>query len=221
MGKLRTKEFLPFDNTMQKIFKLFIFLLFTHNASATITIADSGIRFPSEPDQWYSSSFAPGFEYMAHLQVLFDNLDLCTGNSTVTRPADNVPVVLLARRDTCDDWTKIQFAKTRVQPRFVVQYLIIYETDEEIPMDQKLLPSQKNIAKNQIYGLTDVDTGVLHVGASTGKALLQIVDGETYHTRSSGGTRVLLNGLSSSRIERQAMLRKVLFWFGITFLVSG
>jgi len=228
---------------------LFLLPFLTHNlvvVIATITIADTGARYPSEPDHWYSGHFIPGVNYMAHLQYLEHNLDVCpitTEKFSVKRPIDNFPVVLLARRNGCADWTKIQTVKQEIDPAGVVQFIIIYDTEDDeddiipvYPEKQQLAFSpiietvfQKNKQTNKqteawltthLYD-DNINMGVLHVSASIGNDLLRIILQESNYTREMGGTQLLLNGESSSNTERQYFLRKALFWFGISFLVSG
>eukprot|EP00547_Thalassionema_nitzschioides_P006929 CAMPEP_0194201242 /NCGR_PEP_ID=MMETSP0156-20130528/1556_1 /TAXON_ID=33649 /ORGANISM="Thalassionema nitzschioides, Strain L26-B" /LENGTH=369 /DNA_ID=CAMNT_0038926375 /DNA_START=348 /DNA_END=1457 /DNA_ORIENTATION=- len=162
---------------------------------------------------------------MAHLQVFQDNLDLCNpaSNLTVTVPMDKIPVVLLARRDACDDWTKIKIAKTKIHPHNLVEFLILYDIDDdEVLMERKLRSPTGDLPQITFSDFDDgLNMGVLHVSSSTGNALLSTILHESMHTRLSGGTRLLLDGESSSRAERQAMLRKALFWSGITFLITG
>mmetsp|Transcript_12092 Transcript_12092/g.18559 ORF Transcript_12092/g.18559 Transcript_12092/m.18559 type:complete len:416 (-) Transcript_12092:164-1411(-) len=210
---------------MLSLLPLWILFSVIKNSIATITIADTGMHYPSEPDRWYSAHFAPGYEYMAHLQAFSYDIDLCDPNAnlTVTVPMDRMPVVLLASRDSCDDWTKIKIAKTKIQPPGVVEFLIIYDiVDEEVSVERKLRTPKGGIPQNPYSDFYDgVNIGVLHVSSSTGNALFSAIAQESIHTRLSGGTRLLLDGESSSRAERQAMLRKALFWSGITFLISG
>lgn len=210
---------------MRSPLSLLLFFFALQNAFATITIADTGVRYPSEPDRWYSARFATGYEYMAHLQVFEDNLDLCnpTSNLTVNVPKDKMPIVLLARRDACDDWTKIKVAKTKVHPPNLVEFLIIYDIDDdESSIERKLRSPTDGVPQIPFSDFDDgLNMGVLHVSSHTGNALLSTIRHESIHTRLSGGTRLLLDGESSSRAERQAMLRKALFWSGITFLITG
>jgi len=228
---------------------LFLLSFLTHNVVvvvATVAIADTGVRYPSEPDRWYSGHFIPGVNYMAHLQYLEHNLDLCPGVSTkkftVKRPNDNFPVVLLAQRSGCVDWTRIQTAKQQTDPAGVVQFVIIYDAEDDedenaiIPVNPEKEQQTASSIMEQIFNnignqerrlLTadtyddNVNMGVLHVSASTGSDLLRTILQESNHTREMGGTRLLLNGETDSSMERQDFLRKALFYFGICFLVSG
>lgn len=160
------------------LFLLPFLILFSviKNSIATITIADTGVHYPSEPDRWYSAHFAPGYEYMAHLQAFSYDIDLCDPNAnlTVTVPTDRVPVVLLASRDSCDDWTKIKIAKTKIQPPDVVEFLIIYDIDdEEVSVERKLRTPKGDIPQNPYSNFyDDVNIGVLHVSSSTGNGTM-------------------------------------------------
>jgi hypothetical protein len=67
-----------------------------HTAVATITMAGTGERFATKPDPILGERLTDGYEYMARLQHLDDNLDLCpTGNGrnpyNITVPSDGLP----------------------------------------------------------------------------------------------------------------------------------
>lgn len=66
-------------------------------ASATIIVAGSGERFATRPDTTIGERLTDGYEYMARLQRLDDNLDLCPNTDTepytynITVPPDGLP----------------------------------------------------------------------------------------------------------------------------------
>lgn len=66
-------------------------------ASATVIMVGSGERFATRPDAMIGERLTDGYEYMARLQRLDDNLDLCpTGDSepytyNITVPPDGLP----------------------------------------------------------------------------------------------------------------------------------
>ena len=101
-------------------------------ASSTITIAGTGQHFSSRPDRIVGSSWMDGVEYMARMQLIDSDPDLCPlpsdddQNFTVTRPADGLPVVLLVRGHSCLDATKVDVALSKIRPKGVVKYMIIY-----------------------------------------------------------------------------------------------
>lgn len=118
--------------TMTSLLLLLSMAVLLQTASATITIADTGERFPSHPDRLVGTRWMEGYEYMARLQVIERDLDLCSTvndklNLTVSVPSDGLPVVLVTRGDDCSDLTKVQTALSRIEPKGVVKYLVIYD----------------------------------------------------------------------------------------------
>jgi hypothetical protein len=174
-----------------------------HTAHATITIAGTGVRFPSRPGRLAGSRWMEGYEYMARLQLLEEqaNMDLCYSsdsdsdstadhkkNFTVTKPSDGLPVVLLVSGDHCSDAVKVEVAMSKIRPKSTVSYLIIYDTDPNTETVNTAAPSNRhwhywhgdnsqNDYENHIK--------VLHVTWKTGNGTLRyntVQYAYTYHT---------------------------------------
>lgn len=218
-------------------------LLFSSVADATITIAGTGERFPSYPDRLIGSKFLEGFEYMARLQYIPDDLDVCpsfqpVSNITIVPPRDGLPVVLLARGDYCSDYTKLQVAQSMIHPTGVVKYLIIYnpptdysgsviqanrrklmekEEDKNVIQSTEVLGRQLR-HKDHTHG-ADIKIGVLHVSSAVGQELLHLLENQQEQIRQYGGPRLLLDGHSSNATS--AFLKSVLFWIGLSLMLSG
>jgi hypothetical protein len=100
--------------------------------SSTITIAGTGEHFPSRPDHTVGNGWMDGVEYMARMQFIDRNPDLCPLDSnpnatiTIVPPSDGLPVALLVRGDSCVGATKVEVALSRIRPKGIVKYLIIY-----------------------------------------------------------------------------------------------
>lgn len=72
-----------------------LFVVFPWLTTATITVTESGQRFPSRPDHLVGQKFADGFEYMARLQFIHSNLNLCPNeDNTIHVPTDGLPGML-------------------------------------------------------------------------------------------------------------------------------
>jgi hypothetical protein len=167
---------------------------------ATITVADTGEHFDSTPDRLVGIHWMEGYEYMARMQVLAHDRDLCPTdlpqNFTVSRPPDGLPVVLLVRGDYCSDYAKVQMAANNIQPPGVVRYLIIYHSvfsdmshrllfEDQLPGSQVsnkesslkdtlpvIIPAEWNILSRH-HGLYQDKIGVLHVSLQTGNGKLR------------------------------------------------
>jgi len=114
---------------------IFILLQLSSMASATITVTETGQRFPSRPDHLVGQKFEDGFEYMARLQFIHSNLYLCPhNNNTIQVPNDGLPVALLAKSGGCSYEEKALFASLNIHPQNnIVKYIIIYD-DETSPI---------------------------------------------------------------------------------------
>jgi len=112
-----------------------ILLQLSSMASATITVTETGQRFPSRPDHLVGQKFEDGFEYMARLQYIHSNLNLCPhNNNTIHVPNDGLPVALLAKSGGCSYEEKALFASLNIHPQNnIVKYIIIYD-DETSPI---------------------------------------------------------------------------------------
>jgi len=112
-----------------------LFVVFPWLTTATITVTESGQRFPSRPDHLVGQKFADGFEYMARLQFIHSNLNLCPNeDNTIHVPTDGLPVALLAKSGGCSYEEKAKFASLNIQPQNnIVKYVIIYD-DETRPI---------------------------------------------------------------------------------------
>ncbi|KAL7566290.1 hypothetical protein ACA910_013619 [Epithemia clementina (nom. ined.)] len=99
-------------------------------ARAMITVVDSGKRYASRQDQYYGPTFRKGYQYMARLQLLSENRQLCpnqnSNNTTydVVEPIDGYPVALLVHSGGCSFMEKINFVRDFVKPSRAVKYLI-------------------------------------------------------------------------------------------------
>mmetsp|Transcript_13131 Transcript_13131/g.18888 ORF Transcript_13131/g.18888 Transcript_13131/m.18888 type:complete len:534 (-) Transcript_13131:1153-2754(-) len=115
---------------------LFLFVLLSSPSltDATITVQNTGETYPSYPDRLIGGRFVEGHPYMARLQYLPSDIDLCPPygtskvNLTVVQPHDKLPVALLVRGDTCSDYTKLEVAQQLVHPIGSVKFIIIYNT---------------------------------------------------------------------------------------------
>mmetsp|Transcript_28569 Transcript_28569/g.47278 ORF Transcript_28569/g.47278 Transcript_28569/m.47278 type:complete len:441 (+) Transcript_28569:257-1579(+) len=210
-------------------------------STATITIAGTGARFASHPDRRVGTRWMEGYEYMARLQLLDYDLDLCSmddnNNTVVPVPTDGLPVVLVTRGDDCSDMQKVETALARIQPRGIVQYLIIYNDAVHPPVGRRQLtddqPEQQHETHydEHMYDHHGVQwphrhhsndyehrMGVLHVSYKTGNALVNIIRDQSPQDEAYGGPRVLLDGSASSE---GTFVRNLLFWFGITVMMAG
>ena len=80
---------------------LLLLVLVTQTADATITEVATGKHWNSEPDKKLGQRLWQGYEYVAHLQYVRSNLQLCplpsegNGNQprmwNITRPLDSTP----------------------------------------------------------------------------------------------------------------------------------
>jgi len=98
---------------------------------ASITVMDSGERYKSRPDHHYGRAFHRGYEYMARIQHLPENLSLCPSsygpdrfNLTIV-PQDKSPVALLASNMGCPLDEKVKFALEKIYPKGIVKYLVV------------------------------------------------------------------------------------------------
>ena len=120
----------------------------SHVVQASITIKETGQRFPSHQETSIQGTkrFWKGYEYMGRLQYIPNNLSLCWPSKgtvgdvpseyryNLTIPPDGLPVALLVRGGRCSLEEKLQVAKEALVPSGLVHYLIIDTTsvdDEE------------------------------------------------------------------------------------------
>lgn len=103
------------------------------SCKASITVMDSGDRYKSRPDHFYGRAFHRGYEYMARMQHIAENLSLCPSpfgpgpervNLTVV-PPDKSPVALLASNMGCPLDEKVKFVTEMIYPKGVVKYLVV------------------------------------------------------------------------------------------------
>jgi hypothetical protein len=98
---------------------------------ATITVIDTGKRFASHQDHSLGKRLWKGYEYMARLQYINGNLQLCPSehgqNHTykLLVPEDGLPVALLVRAGGCSLDAKADFVLKNVSPPGLVKYLIV------------------------------------------------------------------------------------------------
>lgn len=127
------------------LFLLGFWMSMAQTCQATITVVDSGHKYASrqnlklaDDNQTYQRMWK-GYEYKARLQYVDGNLPLCPDprnpdqKYNLTAPRDGGSVALLVRQDGgCSLEQKIQFALHNLEPRHLVQYLIIdgYDSQE-------------------------------------------------------------------------------------------
>mmetsp|Transcript_7826 Transcript_7826/g.11494 ORF Transcript_7826/g.11494 Transcript_7826/m.11494 type:complete len:635 (-) Transcript_7826:48-1952(-) len=129
------------------LWPLFLLSLFFQCTSATITLSESGKQYQSFPETSFGNSLSYGYEYVARLQVLPNDLYLCknytnkddrSDRDEIIVPADNVPVAILARQGRCTTMEKAATASTmHISPLYnipkeTIQFLIIYDGDDDI-----------------------------------------------------------------------------------------
>jgi hypothetical protein len=135
------------------LYVVLIILQLATLTTATITTAGTGERYASHPDRQVGTRWMEGYEYMARLQMIPHDLDLCgtdpSKNLTVTVPTDGLPVVLLTRGDDCSDTTKVQTALSRILPKGVVKYLIIYNGAVHPPLGRRSRRSLEAVTDQQ------------------------------------------------------------------------
>jgi len=218
--------------------RLVLQLVSLHTVMATITMAGSGARFESKPDPILGERLTDGYEYMARLQHLADNLDLCPSAPTIqyniTVPPDGLPVVLLARGAYCSDVSKARMASLNMLPRHVVKYLIIYDSDDSSLFHYNDIESiHLSGSKTVIEGTTaeglehkraspprytkDINVYVLHTSLLSGVELLHILLSQDAADLQMGGPRVLLDG----KTMNDDRLKNVLFGVAIAVMISG
>ena len=97
-----------------------------------ITISESGKRYASRQDKYYGPKFRRGYQYLARLQYVEQNIELCpTGANTtydLIKPFDGLPIALLIRPGKCSFREKLKFVKENVNPGGLVKYLIFDST---------------------------------------------------------------------------------------------
>ncbi len=105
---------------------------------ASISILDSGITFDSRPERSVGHSLARGYNYLGRLQYLPDNISLCPDDRDPSRkfqiikPADAVPVALIASSGKCSLKEKALVATTMIEPPNLVQYLILNDPTKRL-----------------------------------------------------------------------------------------
>jgi len=122
---------------------LLLFVSCWQSSQAVITIMDTGQRFRSREEET-GKHLWQGYEYMARLQIIEGNLNLCpdpddTENknkrANVTNPVDDLPVALLVRGGGgCTLQQKVDFALQNIDPPGLVKYMILNDatTEEEL-----------------------------------------------------------------------------------------
>eukprot|EP00522_Entomoneis_paludosa_P014444 CAMPEP_0172459624 /NCGR_PEP_ID=MMETSP1065-20121228/33397_1 /TAXON_ID=265537 /ORGANISM="Amphiprora paludosa, Strain CCMP125" /LENGTH=623 /DNA_ID=CAMNT_0013214371 /DNA_START=319 /DNA_END=2190 /DNA_ORIENTATION=- len=115
--------------TLFRLIALAVVAMLPCSTTATITVLDSGKRYASRQDRFYGPLFWKGYQYMARLQYVEDNLSLCpepfNRTHTLQTPVDNLPVALLVRSGGCTLKEKVEYIKQFVRPASVVNFLIV------------------------------------------------------------------------------------------------
>lgn len=109
-------------------------------ARGTITVMDTGERFPSRQDSQYGPLLWKGYQYAGRLQRIEGNLPLCPPTADdgdddddetppqkvrLAVPSDGLPVALLGRKGTCSTLDKLNYIRNHVEPANLVHYLIL------------------------------------------------------------------------------------------------
>lgn len=119
------------DRSRAALFAALMALWMPLYCRASITVMESGERYKSRPDHLYGRAFHRGYEYMARLQHMPENLSLCPSpsgpekvNLTVV-PPDKSPVALLASNMGCPLDKKVKFVTENIYPKGVVKYIVV------------------------------------------------------------------------------------------------
>jgi len=201
-----------------------------------VTVASTGDRYNSYPDRLIGLRFMEGYAYDARLQHIATNLNLCAQeddndddktpnvvNYNITMPTDGRKVALLASSSGCSDIVKARMAAYNMDPANIVKYLIIFNDDEQGVSGHEATPSSSR-SDNDVHSSSnpvfydDIPIGVVHVSLQSGHDLLNLMYSQDETVKELGGPRIWLDGRDTSRSK---YVRTILFWVGITFMLSG
>mmetsp|Transcript_2120 Transcript_2120/g.4620 ORF Transcript_2120/g.4620 Transcript_2120/m.4620 type:complete len:595 (+) Transcript_2120:146-1930(+) len=111
-----------------------VLLLLPAAVQGTITIMDTGERFPSRQDKEYGPLLWNGYQYAGRLQMIDGNMPLCPRSTSdavpeekhrLVIPSDGLPVALLAREGSCTTLEKLNYIRQNIEPANLVHYLIL------------------------------------------------------------------------------------------------
>jgi hypothetical protein len=117
--------------------------------TASITVIDSGRKFPSVPDKKLGQQLWKGYQYMGRLQYIPSNLQLCDGSTSekdfqIVMPQDSLPVALLVEKGGCTLEEKARVASTKINPPNSVSYLIVQDEKKKLSEDEEIPASIPN-----------------------------------------------------------------------------
>jgi len=142
-------------------------LLLATPSDATISIIDSGKKFPSKPDPRIGQPLLRGYEYMGRLQYVPDNPTLCPGPYPhqafdIVTPTDGLPVALVARSGGCSIFDKVRVASNMINPSNTVGYLIVQDASKHhllLPNDATATTTFESSSQLLEYS----DNGMVHI----------------------------------------------------------
>lgn len=164
---------------------------------ATITVMETGRVFPSRPDDYLGQPLWRGYEYMARMQILENNLSLChPGNYTVEPTDDGMYVALLVRAGGgCSLRQKAEYVLSNVKPEGLVKYLIVDGSDGDIDNVEEWQKELEDIPrKHRGDDKHRLPLHILHVSYKAEYELLGYILHQSNETKREGGVRVAIDG---------------------------
>nr|BAT25231.1 symbiotic Der3 [Nitzschia sp. IriIs04] len=181
------------------LFLLVILACLAFEGDARIHLVDSGRTYRTSVDASLGPRLEFGENYPARLQRIASNPYLCPSKShpsekfSITVPSDGSAVALLAQMGGCSPEEKLLMAAEFIEPKGVVQFLILEQSLNEFEED--ILDATKTIAeKENEWNDLPSTISVLRVTYGVGARLNIDVRNASPEVQRAGGLQVIITG---------------------------